>query len=503
MLTNTAAERLLLALCYRHHTIFFQFAEHLTEEDFANEGHRQIFLTIHHLYMEEKLEKLSKAKLMMAARTLGFANFLSVTKEGAVLDNLATEQVEVSESRAVFLAVKTAGINRQYDDVARDVTGYVRETPESPTEVIREVEAKVLAVGNGFDFGSRGPIKLGETAEETIKDLADNPGHLGLDLGLPIWQHRIGQLRNGAITFVVATAKAGKSQFALRNALYGAHKLRVPVIYLDSELNKMTQQVRMVGMLAKVPYEILETGFWQEDRSSLEARGLDGDYIDRIIEAGKRMKDPVLWNKVRDLPITYLPIAGMSVTDVIPHIRRWLMTEVKPDPDAKFPECLIVYDYIKLATVEELRGGKVAEWQVHGLNVSALHDFAEHYNVPVMAFGQTNRELTDSINCVAGGKRIEENVDSITLMKRKSDEERGFDPDGSHYLKVFASRHGSATEVGHINYQADLSCGNYEELDYSTVNFAEERRKRVAAARQRRSGGGGGHSDDDDHDDDD
>jgi hypothetical protein len=103
----------------------------------------------------------------------------------------------------------------------------------------------------------------------------------------------------------------------------------------------------------------------------------------------------------------------------------------------------------------------------------------KQYNIAGLAFGQTNNEVDDGIQCVAGGKRISENVTSVSYLKRKSDDERAFDGVGSHFIRVFVTRYGAGTPVGQINLEADLSCGDFKEIGISTVNFNEERQKRL------------------------
>jgi hypothetical protein len=137
-----------------------------------------------------------------------------------------------------------------------------------------------------------------------------------------------------------------------------------------------------------------------------------------------------------------------------------------------------VLDYIKLATLDDVRRG-VAEWQQHGVNVATLHNMMKKYNVPCLAFGQTNNELDEGFKCIAGGKRISENVTSISYLKKKTVDERSFDGDGTHLMKVFGTRYGPGTGDTHINFDVDLSCGDFQEIGLSGVNISAERARRL------------------------
>jgi len=200
------------------------------------------------------------------------------------------------------------------------------------------------------------------------------------------------------------------------------------------------------------------------------------------------MDNPKLRDIVENLPIKHFECSGLGVQDVLPHVRRWLLTKVKPDRETSVPQCLIVYDYIKLATVNELRGGKLQEYQLHGLNLAAMHDFVKKFNVPCLTFGQTNNEVDDDVKCIAGAKRIIENVSSVTLLKKKTEDEVALDPNGTHLARVFMTRFGGGTPNSYINIGADLSWGNFTELNIGTVNFAAEQRRRVEEWRRNRNG---------------
>ena len=150
-------------------------------------------------------------------------------------------------------------------------------------------------------------------------------------------------------------------------------------------------------------------------------------------------------------------------------IRQWIMRYTSIDKDAKVPQAFLVYDYIKLATVDEMKAG-LQEYQILGLSVGKLHDFCNKYNIPCLTFGQTNRDTERHINCIAGSKRLVELADSISILFKKNDEDRLLDPSGTHGFAVVATREGEETEGGYISFKFDRSMGYMEELEY--VNMA-------------------------------
>ena len=473
-MANVAAEKVFLAGIVKYPAKLFEFVEYLDADDFQHSVTRMTFEAARSLVVDKEVEKLTKVKLVAEAKALGHHNYLSATKNGEWLDELFAEDMVEHEIEAHFMEVKRQSLKDQYAQAFVDLRDYLSSTDDPLSILIGKVENTIISKVNMIDKGEHAIVDMRDGFWEFIDSVAEDPGHMGLDIGYPLWQERIGQIRNGAITFLVATTKAGKSQFGMKAAITAARK-GLPVLYLDSELNKHDQWIRQAAMLTKVPTQYIETGFWAMSDSELTKQGVtDPEQRAEIIAYGKRLRDPRVRAVVEDMPIYYQSISGLNVSDVIPHMRRWLLTHVKPDRETRTPQCLIIYDYIKLTMTDEIRNGRLQEYQQHGLNVAQLHDFTNKYNVPMIAFGQTNNEIDDNLRCVAGAKRISENVDSISLMKRKGDRDLAGDGVGTHMMRVFAARYGRALHDGYINFDADLSCGNFQELGIGNMREPDD-----------------------------
>jgi replicative DNA helicase len=479
---NIAAEKVLLAGIVAYPDKLFEYVEHLGDQDFTHEATRMTFEAMRSLIIDKEASTLTKAKIVAEAKSLGHHNYLSATRGGQWIDELLDESQKIAEPEvsSLFLAVKRQTLIAGYQSSFEEMRKYLTSTDDPLSTIISSVENSVVTNVSLLDHGENQSIKLTDGIWDFIDELAEKPGHIGLDLGYPVWQESIGQLRNGSVTLVVATAKSGKSQFALR-AAYTAAKKGLPVLLLDSELNEHDQRIRIAGMASQVPYQYIETGLWRMSLDQLKEHGItDPQQMIEIQGAGRRLRDQELRDRVLRLPIKYQSISGMDMKDVLPHIRRWLLTEVKPTRDGMTPQCLIVYDYIKLATIDEDMRRGIAEWQKHGINVGQLHEMMKKYNVPCLAFGQTNNELTGGFKQVAGGKRISENVTSITLLKKKTDDERALDSVGSHIFDPLGARYGiGGNDNRHINFNADLSFGHFVELGRSSINFNDERQRRL------------------------
>lgn len=179
--------------------------------------------------------------------------------------------------------------------------------------------------------------------------------------------------------------------------------------------------------------------------------------------ARSTIEDKKIWSDFKQRPIFYKKMTGMTAREMVPFMRRWVMQHAGLDNQSRSARCLIIWDYIKLARVDEVQKMGVGAHDVLGDACMALHDFAEEFNLPILAFGQTNRQLDIDLNMIAGAKKIVELVDSISLFRRKDPDDLMVDPQGTHELHQLASRYGKGVST-YINVQADLGIGKFKEL---------------------------------------
>lgn len=471
---------------------FFLFVDHLSEDDFSKSICQDVFACVKSLYLDREVKKITRSKLMAESRRKN----LSIRSD--LIGKFFELHVGENELGQYFQDIKKNYVCRTYNEVNKNLAAYFKSTQDSAGDIISRVEHEVFQVGNGVDNGHNSIESLSENAEEVIRKMADNPGQIGIDIGLPTWLHHIGQLRNGGVTFVAARAKAGKSQFAMSNLAHAGIKLNLPVLYCDSELDRDEQIVRLVGITSGVPYEVLENGYWKLSADELKGLGFSQEDIDQHLEYGRRINNSPYWDRIKKSRIDFLSIAGLEMDQIIPKMRRWVLSRVKPDPESKAGQCLIVFDYLKLNSFAELRGGRLGEHQVHAFNVIALNNFARTYNVPILAFGQTNREMTNDFRSIAGSDRIMHNVVSVSLLKEKDSEEIMMDPVGDHYLSVLCARFGAKTGGHHINLSFDKSKGALTELGLASISFDAEKARKLEEYKNKKRSKRRKNDDDDD-----
>lgn len=464
--SNPQAEQLLISSFILYPDIFFEFSQFLTESDFTVHEYEQVFYLIS-LFYGDSQEKLTLVKFEALSNEKGFTNLCN-DDQIAYLFNVP---VAKSEAPNYFNQVKRETIRRLYGDKANEIGHYIDNTDDSAIQMIANIEELVMDTSSVLRYGEDGIINLAEETEGIIRKIGEDPGSPGLDMGFPMWQKYIGELCNGTVHMVIASAKVGKSMKGLHAAVHVTSKYNKPTLLCDSEMTEKQQAIRAFGMYAKIPFWVMKYGYWNLSDEELLAKGFSegSQEFFTIKQAKLKIGDSELWRKFKTFPLYYLSIKGKSVSDALPMIRQWIMRYTSIDKDSKSPQAFLVYDYIKLATVDEVKAG-LQEYQILGLSAGKLHDFCNKYYIPCLTFGQTNRDTERHINCIAGSKRLVELVDSITILFKKNDEERLLDPSGTHGFAVVAAREGEETEGGYISFKFDRSMGYMEELGY--VNMA-------------------------------
>lgn len=472
-MANAAAEFGLLAGLCRNPDVYFKLQQYLSVDDFTNKPHKDFFTVLQRFILQANGTVLiTQPGLLAEASALGMKDFYETCRDGelieACLDHESTPQ-DVAKS---FKLVKNESTKRGYWEFLKKQEKYLKETTDDVGDIVDHIDGALINLSNRLQCVVEDDIiHLPSRTRQIINELAENPGEMGVPIGLSTWQRSIGGLRNGSVTFVAATAKAGKSQLGVRAALEVSKN--IPVLYCDSELNEVANQVRACGMFNEINYEILETGYWKSDPSKIVAEGYDKTFAMECQLAKTALNDDSNWKQYEEQHnLHYKKMTGMTAREMLPFLRRWVIQNVGLNNDGRVPRCLIVWDYIKLARIDEVQKMGVGAHDVIGDACMALHDFAEEFNLPILAFGQTNRQLDIDINMIAGAKKIVELVDSVSLFRKKDADDLSRDPNGTHEMYNLVSRHGKGLST-YVNIKADLGIGKFEELGVAKLQAAQ------------------------------
>ena len=216
-------------------------------------------------------------------------------------------------------------------------------------------------------------------------------------------------------------------------------------------------------MHGEINYEILETGYWKADPDKIATDGYDKTFATQCKLARQVIEDQDIRAEFQSKKLYYKKMTGMTAREMLPFLRRWVMQHVGLDTQTRQARCLIVWDYVKLARIDEVRAMGVGAHDVLGDTCMALHDFAEEFNLPILAFGQTNRTMDKDLSMIAGAKKIVELVDSISLFHKKDADDLVKAPNGTHEFHILGTRYGKGVST-HIDVAADLGIGKFKEL---------------------------------------
>jgi len=459
--SNPVAEMMLLAILYNQPSEFSLIENVLNESNFTTPLHRTMFRIFHHLYKKD-VDSIDREHVFAAVGELDIdeQKFIELTDNGLAVDQIIYYNAAHEDLLKWLRIVQGESYKRLAIDEFRRLYSYVNTTMDDIEDVIEKVEGTIVRLGesttNTRQMGERIFLK----AKAVIEDLATNP-LTGIDVGFPIWQKAVGQLRNRSVHFFVGYTGRGKSQIGLRAAMKAAR--HIPTIYLDTEMDAEVATVRGFCMVYDIPYDYIDYGWWSKSRAHLANMGMDNNLIDDIMHCKAVYENQSNWRRFYDTygkNFIYLDIRGTPLSQSLKHVRRLIMTTVKDrDPDCREPQCFLVVDQIKLQDPSELAAVKLQEFQYLGIEMSKLHDFANDMNIPVLALGQTNAGGE-----VEGAKRLKNTATSVTIMIRKDIQDFRDDPQGNYKFILSKSRRGGLREGRYINYQFNVERGRIEEL---------------------------------------
>ena len=298
------------------------------------------------------------------------------------------------------------------------------------------------------DDSGQKPERLGEGIEEYLDFLMENKcDQIGVPTGFARYDASIGGgLRRKCVDLVSARPKVGKSVFADNVALNVANQ-GVPVLMLDTEMSKEDHLNRIISNLSGVPINEVATGsFTDDDEKTISVKGA----IDQI----------------KDIPYTYISVAGAPFEQIMNAIKRWIMQEVGQDESGRTNECVVIYDYLKLMSSSSITNN-LQEYQALGFQITSLHNLSVKYDFPCLSFVQLNRDgiTRETTDTVSGSDRLIWLCTSFSIFKIKAPEELAEDgPNaGNRKLVPVVCRHGPGMEDG--NYINMRMLGDHARLD--------------------------------------
>ena len=434
ILCDVSAERAVLSgICNYGEDAYLDIADIIQDTSFTVDSNSLIFKCLKTVCEREHRPTIDIATIFSVADELGFGHTLSKKEEAQHLKAIMDFPVNLENVRkfaAKIRKLEIARLLRKQLELAQekilDVTG-----TETIGSILGIAEETIFNFTSLLNDGDNNPVIIGKDLDEYIRNLELNKAdQVGIPTGFPAYDQAIGGgLRKGTVNIIAARPKVGKTLMS-DNMGRNIAKLGIPVLNMDTEMNKEDHINRLLAMMTEIEINAIETGKFAESP----------DKKNKIVQAANELKNTKLFHK---------SIAGKLFEDQLAIMRRWVLKEVGLNDDGTAKDCVIFYDYLKLMDSAGM-SQDLKEYQVLGFMMTALHNFAVRYKVPIVAFIQLNRDgiTKESTDTASGSDRIIWLCSNFSIFKKKTTEEIAEDgpENGNRKLVPLISRHGGGLD---------------------------------------------------------
>lgn len=446
-LTDIGSERAVLAGLFSYGLeVYVEISDLISHNTFAHQNNQILYKCIEKVLQNETSVDLPA--ILAAASHLNFSETINTEKELKYIDSLMNFPVKKENVLYFAAQIKKFEFARKAKQVTKKIEKDIDSIKgdENIDDIIGLIENPIIDFLRDSDTNDK-PEKLGENVENYIDFLIENKcDQIGLSTGFPRLDAVIGGgLRRKCVDLVSARPGIGKSVFADNVALYNASK-GIPVLMLDTEMSKEDHLNRILANISNVPISEISTGKFSENEEKLIKVKQAADHI-------------------KNIPYTYVSVAGQPFEHIVNIIKRWIIQDVGQNENGATNDCLVVYDYLKLMSSSSITNN-IQEYQALGFQITNLHNLAVKYDFPCLSFVQLNRDgiTKESTDAVSGSDRLIWLCTSFSIFKLKSDEELAEDgPNaGNRKLVTLKARHGPGLMDG--NYINMNMVGSHSKL---------------------------------------
>jgi replicative DNA helicase len=446
-LIDVGSERAVLAGLFSYGLeAYVEISDLITHSTFANQNNQILYKCIEKVLQNEASVDLPA--ILAAAEQLNFLESINTEKELQYINSLMNFPVKKENVLYFAAQIKKFEFARNAQRVAKKIESDIGSISGDETidQIIGLVEMPLMDFLRDDETG-QDPEKLGDNIDEYVQFLIENKcDQIGLSSGFPRFDYVIGGgLRRKCVDLVSARPGVGKSVFGDNVAIYNARK-GIPVLMLDTEMSKEDHLNRILSNISGIPLHEISTGKFSEND-------------EKVIKVKQAIEE------VRDIPYTYVSVAGAPFETILNTIKRWILREVGQDENGRTNDCLVVYDYLKLMSSNSITNN-IQEYQALGFQITNLHNLAVKYDFPCLSFVQLNRDgiTKESTDAVSGSDRLIWLCTSFSIFKLKSEEELAEDgpTGGNRKIVTLKARHGPGLMDG--NYINMNMIGSHSKL---------------------------------------
>ena len=392
--------------------------EQLRPEDFYLRQNREIFETIHHMFLYSRpidgvtvAEEMERSGLSTDSTRSYLAQMMDITPTSANV----MEYARIVTDKALM---------RQVAASAADITAMVQEGIGSAQDMLESAEQKIYAIRRGRS--NQGMISVGTVLPDIMKTLEqrmENGGDMvpGIPTGLSALDNKINGMGESDLLLLAARPGMGKTSMALNVALNAAKSTGKTVAIFSLEMSREQLVTRLIAGEGLVENQRLITGNLRE-----------ADWI-KIAEAASTLSR--LDIRIDDNPL-------LTVADMNAKCRRLENLG------------LVVIDYLQLMTSA---GGKAYAGENRQQAVSdisrMLKIMAKELQVPVVCLSQLSRanEKRDDKRPMLSDLResgaIEQDADLVLFLYREDYYNQDSEKHNIAECIVAKNRHGETGKV--------------------------------------------------------
>lgn len=435
MLQDVAAEKGALSGVFTNGTDMYEdVADIITSNTFTIDINKVAWRVLGEAFGTKQLKSIDIPTFLSIANSLGYREFFNDKNNLAHIKALTNFPIDPLNVRKLSTKLRKLEIANDFDKVlskARvDLSNITGDEPI--LHLLGLVENPVLDFSQALCSDSEGPFKIGDRIRGFIEDRVNNPCEiLGIPTGYSVFDRLIGSgCRKGSVNLIGARPKTGKTSICVNIIRYIAGVLNIPVILLDTEMSEKDHFIKMVSVISGVDLIKVETGKLTKE---------------------EKEKVFIAVDQIEKMPYYYHSCVGLPIEEILSSTRRFIKRHVGVNTDGSTKDCMIILDWIKLASDGELTN--VQEYQRLGFVITALHNFIKNIDVANISMAQLNR---DGANCldattVAGSDRLIWFTGSFSIFRAMPEEEMANKPKGfpfNRQLVPLVSRYGEGMNQG-------------------------------------------------------
>ena len=441
-LISSGSERAILTICLNNNDLIVECEEKaITPEHFIVDAHRYIYMAMKYLYETNQvpeplaiMEVIADNKAKDSIKALGGLEYLTALMKAPAIDRnieIYIKKLKQTLTRRQIAQLSEDTMNRVLDESSKVL---------NPSELVGDVQKDLDELSMSANQVEE-VYKMGTDLAERIKAFGDNPMVIpGLETGFYQFDRFTGGAEAGDLIFVCARSKTGKSVLLTNWAKKIAIQDKLPILYIDTEMNTEQVETRLLSMTSGLPEkEQIKSGMFTMD----DDYGTSVEKVARLKRANEKINDGLLYH-------IYMP--GFNIEKVVALVRKYKM---------KYGIVAVFFDYLKMPVASKGALKYAQEYQELGFMASALKDMAGTLQIPVFSAVQANRSERNATagdmdeSNVGGSDRILQLASKLCFLANKPEEEYALNPElGNQQLSIKFQRNG-ACDCPPINIQFD------------------------------------------------